>query len=717
MNFNEWKYRYRRFRTITINDLSRRLEIRSWRRRTLDFVDKHSGPITSSSIEAWLHYSRSSSDIGGPDPDKINSDLVRVLPKGFLNDPNFWKTFRHLYPKETERLLSLADDVLKGRIELFGWKAVPVSVPSLEIRDADTADILKTWETTRYWDINFFHSKIHPDFDVKWLWELQRLQFLLWLGAAWRLTGLHKFAFLAREILDSWLSRLKYPLGVEWSSNLEVGLRLLSISRCNIMCMDSPAWDPKFLATLFAWNHLHATHLRKEITLHHTLGNHQLGEASSLMWFALIYPGFNESNSWKAFGLSTINRIIPDLIFADGVYTEQSTGYLKFAVEFMLPLIFLGGSKASRFSMTTLQRIISSLEFVQALSDCGKATPMIGDCDSGSAIGWRLMEYWDFSWLLSAGSTLFERPGLAKGIENYPAEAFLNTGLEGLEKFKAFDSSRMKPFSAPGHKTSNYADFPAGGYHVSNDSYFQMIFDSGPLGISPGYGHGHADALSILINFENRPIIVDTGTMHYNAALESRSYFRETRSHNTLVVNNAGQVKILDTFKWASGYHVQWVDAIAMDDFRLFSGELFTDSYVHQRIVLHVIEKGFIIYDRIWTQGLALVDGYFHFHPSIEIRVSSSNRFIVSRDKDLLELIVVQPSSIFSYVAKGSINPMVGWYSESYGKMVPSKTLKFSHHILNVDESVTVIQRPGASLNYAEKLKHVKSSFAFGGFS
>ncbi len=153
---------------------------------------------------------------------------------------DFWKTFQRSYSSETDHLLSLAQDAVDGRIKLFGWKKVPVSVPALEPQDAEALEVVKGWDSTNYWDINFFHSKARPDFDVKWLWELQRLQFLLWLGAAWRLTGDNRFASVAREILDWWFDHLRYPWGVEWSSNLEVGLRLLSISRCHIMFMNSP---------------------------------------------------------------------------------------------------------------------------------------------------------------------------------------------------------------------------------------------------------------------------------------------------------------------------------------------------------------------------------------------------------------------------------------------------------------------------------------------
>ncbi|MCX5873093.1 MAG: hypothetical protein NTY51_07650, partial [Deltaproteobacteria bacterium] len=275
--------------------------------------------------------------------------------------------FKELYPIEKERLINYALAVTEGCIELFGWKPVSVSIPSINLQDNYVNEIIKDWGASYYWDVNFYHDKDNPSFDIKWLWELERLQFLLWLGAAWKLTGDDKFSSLAREILDTWFNRLKYPYGVEWSSNLEVGLRLLSISRCHIMCMDSPSWDAQFVSNLVSWEYLHAVHLREELTLHHTLGNHQLGEAGSLLWFAMVNPGLRESDVWKKYAFKIINKIVPNLIFSDGVYTEQSTSYLKLVAEFLLPLIFVNGFGKSGFSPTTLKRVESCLKFVQSV--------------------------------------------------------------------------------------------------------------------------------------------------------------------------------------------------------------------------------------------------------------------------------------------------------------------------------------------------------------
>lgn len=688
---------------MSLYDITRRLEIRSWRKNLIKFVKNKSTPIVSKTIREFLETQISSTGVAGIYTDRVNSNLLKLIPKRSLTDQEFWKTFGEIYPEEKEQLINLALDVTQGKIQLFGWKSVSVSIPTLEFHNKDASEIIMNWGYSYYWDINFYHNHEHPQFDVKWLWELQRFQFLLWLGAAWKLTGDNKFSVCAREIIGSWMQNLRYPLGVEWSSNLEVGLRLLSISRCSIMCMDSPSWDPQFFSDLVAWEYLHAVHIREELTLHHTLGNHPLGEACSLLWFTLIIPSFEESAAWKDYAFKIINQIIPKLIFCDGVYAEQSTGYLKFSLEFMLPLIFVDNAKENGFSSTTLERVKSSLEFIQALSDQGKETPLIGDADSGSAIGWRLSDYWDFSWLLAVGSTLLDAPRLAGGMGKLPAEAFLNVGLEGLDKFNSLTLGATRPIAGSRRKASHYKDFSVGGYHVTSDSYFRLIFDSGALGIYPGFGHGHADALSILLNVRNKPLIVDSGTMHYNAEADVRDYFRKTLSHNTLVVNGHSQAKTLDTFKWVSDYIIQWTDTIVRDEYRIFSGLLRTHSFIHERIVIHVIEKGFIIRDRIQTNGTISIEGFFHFSPDVTVETPRKNKFVASLGNDVVEIIFPESELICAQILKGSTDPMLGWYSKNYGEMVSTNCLKFCSDGLCQREITTMIKRPDVSLQCLEE--------------
>ena len=52
-------------------------------------------------------------------------------------------------------------------------------------------------------------------------------------------------------------------------------------------------------------------------------------------------------------------------------------------------------------------------------------------------------------------------------------------------------------------------------------------------------GHGHADALSLVLNVGGTEILKDPGTCVYNGSPEWRDFFRSTHAHNTIVVDDA----------------------------------------------------------------------------------------------------------------------------------------------------------------------------------
>ena len=58
MNLNAWKYRYRRFRSLSLSDLTRRREIRLWRKELVKFVKAGRHPITDSNIDKWVNSRR-----------------------------------------------------------------------------------------------------------------------------------------------------------------------------------------------------------------------------------------------------------------------------------------------------------------------------------------------------------------------------------------------------------------------------------------------------------------------------------------------------------------------------------------------------------------------------------------------------------------------------------------------------------------------------------
>ena len=510
MNASKWAYYARRLRTLRGDEPFHRL--RSWARHSIEKRKLKSAPRLMSWQNVWSTRSRWLKTDPPTAAESVNQALLETLPLRWWQDKDFWDIFASVYPEETTRLISIAQRILDGWFLLFQWKEVqrPEPIRWSETIESETSSAV--WPDGYYSDITVSFDPKRPDCDIKLCWELNRFQHLLWLGVSWRLTGQDRFAAAAKEHLESWLCSVQYPFGVQWTSNLEVALRGLSFAWCHVLCLNSPAWNAEFLSRFIPCMYLHGVHLEKELTVHHTEGNHLLGESSALYCLSTLYPLFSEAARWRERSIKILNRLVPRVILPDGVYAEQSTGYFRLIAEFLFQVLLVEGGRGSQISDVVRERLAGGLYLIQNLMADATDVPMIGDSDTAVAIGWRLSDFWDFTSLLATGSVLLGEPKLAKEIPMFPAESFLMLGENGLRDFEARKSRETE------EEASSWPIlvFPDGGYHVSRDDHFGVIFDVGPLGIAPAYGHGHADGLSFILYYENKPFIVDPGTFAYN---------------------------------------------------------------------------------------------------------------------------------------------------------------------------------------------------------
>jgi hypothetical protein len=182
-----------------------------------------------------------------------------------------------------------------------------------------------------------------------------------------------------------------------------------------------------------------------------------------------------------------------------------------------------------------------------SMMDCGGALPRIGDSDDGEV--WSLGRGADFNSyrsVVAIGAALFHRGDLQAKVESTGSGPDAQIPwLRGLASPPA-DIASMRALPSR---------FEAGGYVILGDALhsggeFRATVDCGPLGYNRIAGHGHADALSVLVSWGGVPLLVDPGTYCYNAAPEYRHFFRGTHAHNTLVVDDRDQSEYGASFLW-----------------------------------------------------------------------------------------------------------------------------------------------------------------------
>lgn len=178
--------------------------------------------------------------------------------------------------------------------------------------------------------------------DVKLIWELNRLQFLPELAAT--------DPALAARVLHDWRGQNPVGFGVNWSSGLEVGLRLIALRET----LDRlPRLQPEF-APLLAH---HARFIRRHLSDHWIpRNNHLIGEAA-----ALTVAGW--STPW-------LDQAIAEQFYASGVHREHAVAYHQFVTH----LLALAGRPLPK-----------AVAYLAAIRQPDGSLPNCGDSDDGLA--------------------------------------------------------------------------------------------------------------------------------------------------------------------------------------------------------------------------------------------------------------------------------------------------------------------------------------------
>jgi hypothetical protein len=441
-----------------------------------------------------------------------------------------------------------ATRLLGGQLEVFGQtvelsNGIPEwnSDPMTGVRIPSTFGLF----------IDFRH--IGEGVDIKFLWEVNRHLWWVPLAQHYSMTGARPSLDRLGKLLESWLDACPYAQGANWSSPVEHGIRLINWSLVwhLIGGDDSALFEGEQGRRLLArWLESIYQHIRfasDNYSLHSSADNHLIGEAAGVYVAAHTWDRWSETRRLRRDAKVILEREALLQFSPDGVNREQAMCYHKFSLQFLIASGLCARASSDDFSAAFWSRIEASVSFMASMMDCSGHLPAIGDSDDGEV--WRLGQGPDFNSYVSMvaiSAALFSRRDLqakalscnANGDQQVP-------WLKGLASPEA-DVAALRNLGSR---------FEDGGYVILGQNLhsadeFRATFDCGPLGSNRIAGHGHADALSVVVGWRGVPLLVDPGTYCYNAAPQYRHFFRGTYAHNTLVVDHCDQSEYGASFLW-----------------------------------------------------------------------------------------------------------------------------------------------------------------------
>jgi len=427
--------------------------------------------------------------------------------------------YEKICPGDAGRIIAMAEKVIQHEVNLLG---------SGPVKLGEKIDWHRDYKTNIRWSPAYIRSIEYnnPDqpSDVKFPWEVSRLQWTIPAGQAYLLTGEEKYAIAVRDILLQWIDENPYAFSVNWACTMEVALRILSWTWLFYVFKESSAWKDqefreKFLTSLYLHGDFTIRHLeRSDIN-----GNHYTADATGLVFAGLFFKDCKKSVAWLDTGWNILVEELALQVSLDGVDFEGSIPYHRLVQE----LLFFPALYRERCDLETpefyRERVTAMAHFTQAYTQPDGNAPLLGDADDARTLPFGGQGINDHRYLLGLIGSQWGNEELVKSFSGPKSEIYW---LLGEENVATLPDQEFPP-------PAQSASFSDGGYYVLGHDKSHVFVDCAPLGLAGRGGHGHNDCLSFEAVLSGEKLISDCGAYVYTASYKDRNLFRSTIYHNT----------------------------------------------------------------------------------------------------------------------------------------------------------------------------------------
>lgn len=511
--------------------------------------------------------------------------------------------------------------------------------------------------------------------DIKYVNELSRFHHFPILAVRVVLFYDKEALHVIQQHLLDWVEQNPYLNSINWKSGIEVAIRSINWIY-TYRLLDKFGQLPQGLeATFNKVLELHFHFLRKHLSQYSSANNHLVAELMGLVVIG-SYFNFKKSDYYLKKYLKMLLDQLEAQVSEDGFSTEQATGYQAEVFDFFLVALSAAGQGGQGVPDWAWQKLVKMVDFLGILRNETGYTIGLGDADNGKL----LFPFNDSSFdlygsILISGSILSRTGSWLGKSEKFDLRNYLIFGEEGYHLFKQL-FSKIKSGKAKSQvsKMTKSQLFEQAGYFIFRENNSKLLFDVGPIGMGALAAHGHSDLLSFVLEVNNTPFLVDSGTYQYHSRLKKwRDYFKGARAHNTISINGLDQAESSGRMMWVKKPDIK-IKSYKLDG-RKIECEAEHNGFVKQSIpVIHnrkiVYDKGtyqYQIYDKLFVQNGVGEESfkcqfYLHFHPNLA-KAELIKELLVLKSKEGKTVEISNPLFTQAKLSKGDLEPINGWYS------------------------------------------------------
>lgn len=508
---------------------------------------------------------------------------------------------------------------------------------------------------------------IHPkgkNVDVKYVWELNRHQFLLHLGFAYYYTKNEKYAKEFKYIILDWIKKNPPLYGINWYSGLEISIRLISWIFTLYFFGDSKEINNNlFFKKIVNSMIQHAYHLKYFYTRRSF--NHTVGELFGIYLFSRVFKKLKPFKKWDKIFFKKFKSQLFLQIRPDGTNIEQSINYHRFVLEFFSLFTILNFNTLKKAELNIIEKMYDYLLY--SIKPNG-AHPSIGDIDDGKVLILTSFKKNLFEDLINLGSTLLQRGDLKSISRKIFPPSILLLGVKGNEIYN--NLTIIEP-------EQNLKYFDKAGYFFLRNNWSDranyLFVDFGKFGAKEA-PHSHSSITNIIYSYKGKNILIDSGCYTYNKSWKERNDFRNSKAHNILSINGQNQAVISSWFSWVKKPKIRRTNKFFNNKIELecvhngFSGfivkrNIKTEKNLNRILIKDVVRPCYEIQD----DEISKIKIYYHLNNGLNISLENNT---VNIDNELL--IKVSSSNGFNIQIEKS------FYSPNYGEKYENSLISIS---------------------------------------
>lgn len=436
------------------------------------------------------------------------------------------------------------------------------------------------------------------DLDKLWLYNLHYFDDLCAKGAENRCTW-HE------SLIQRWILENPPAEGNGWEP-YPLSLRIVNWIK---WALGSNGLNTKALHSLA----IQTRQLRRSLEFH-LLGNHLFENAKALVFSGLFFTG-EEAEEWLNTGLCLLDEQLKEQILSDGAHFELSPMYHALILEGLLDLVNIHQIFQRDMPKAWQDVIARMFDWLRTMCHPDGDIAFFNDAALGVA------------------------PNL-EHLQRYAAALGIVPELNGT-------SSCLL-------EASGYARLEQGAAVVLADV----------AAIGPDYlpGHAHADSLSFELSVCGQRVLVNSGTSLYGVSAE-RLCQRGTSAHNTVRIDGVDSSEVWSGFRVArrARVRVEQFDVASIahlaawhDGYKRLPGRP-----IHRR-TWAMDEQGLEVIDTLEGDGNHFIEIYFHFHPTVSLKVVSQNVFLARRSDGCLALDMQTDCKMTWQIESGFWHPYFG---------------------------------------------------------